>query len=118
MQDVFDKLKAILTPYAAGLDITQDDPTAFYLDTRHIMANGKPLFFAAVALKKKYVSYHLMPVYVSPALLDTISEPLRKRMQGKSCFNFRSVDPDLFAELSDLTARGYRLYETNGQLGP
>ena len=28
-------------------------------------------------------------------------------MQGKSCFNFTRVDEALFAELADLTRRGY-----------
>jgi hypothetical protein len=27
-------------------------------------------------------------VYLEPSLLDEISDALRKRMQGKSCFNF------------------------------
>lgn len=33
------------------------------------------------------------------------SPALRKRMQGKSCFNFTRVDDALFFELVDLTAR-------------
>jgi hypothetical protein len=27
-------------------------------------------------------------------------------MQGKSCFNFRKPEPELFKELADLTRRG------------
>ena len=45
-----------------------------------------------------------MPVYVFPDLLDGISPELRRRMQGKSCFNFARVDTPLFAELETLTA--------------
>jgi hypothetical protein len=29
------------------------------------------------------------------------------RMQGKSCFNLRTVDDERFAELAELTRRGY-----------
>ena len=47
-----------------------------------------------------------MPVYVDPGLLDDVSPELRKRMQGKSCFNFTSVDEPLFAELGDLDGCG------------
>jgi hypothetical protein len=60
-----------------------------------------------VQLKKNYVSYHLMSVYVFPDLLENISDRLKKRMQGKSCFNFTTVDESLFAELAQLTAAGF-----------
>jgi hypothetical protein len=55
---------------------------------------------------KNYVSFHLFPVYVFPDLLDGISETLRARMQGKSCFNFRAPDAVLFQELAALTKAG------------
>jgi hypothetical protein len=45
-----------------------------------------------------------MPVYVSPELAATLSPELRKRMQGKACFNFKTVDEGLLAELEALTA--------------
>ncbi len=41
-----------------------------------------------------------MPVYVFPELLGAVRPLLRKRMQGKSCFNFTRVDPALFEELA------------------
>lgn len=62
--------------------MTHDTPTEFCLDTQHVMKNKKPLFFGAVQTKKNYVSYHLMPIYVEPRLLDGVSPELRMRMQG------------------------------------
>ena len=41
-----------------------------------------------------------------PELLNDISPALKKRMQGKSCFNFKKVEPELFEELKDLTRKG------------
>jgi hypothetical protein len=41
-----------------------------------------------------------------PDLLKDISPELRKHMQGKSCFNFKKVEPELFAELAALTGKG------------
>ena len=35
----------------------------------------------------------------------------KKRMQGKSCFNFTTVDEVLFAELSQLTAAGFKRFK-------
>ncbi|MEM7736150.1 MAG: hypothetical protein AAF267_10200 [Deinococcota bacterium] len=57
------------------------------------------------------MSFYLMPVYVFPELLGGISPKLKKRMQGKSCFNFKQVDADLFEELRQLTAAGYQRYQ-------
>jgi hypothetical protein len=111
---VFSPLRAILAPYAAKLVRTVDTDTELYLDTAHVMKNKKPLFFAAVQLKKNYVSFHLMPVYVQPALLDGISPALQQRMQGKSCFNFTQLDEALLSELSALTAAGYASYQRQG----
>ena len=46
-----------------------------------------------------------MPVYEDPALLSGISDALRKKMQGKSCFNFTADDALLFKELDALTKK-------------
>ena len=58
-----------------------------------------------------------MPVYGDPRLLADMSPELRKRMQGKSCFNFTRVDEGLFTELTDLTRRGYELTAGDPELG-
>jgi hypothetical protein len=114
LNPVFTALKSILAPYAAQLDTKMDEPSELYVDTRHIQKNRKPLFFGAVQLKKSFVSFHLMPVYLHPELLDGLSPALKKRMQGKSCFNFTEVDPPLFDELSALTRAGFARYQAQG----
>jgi len=48
-----------------------------------------------------------MPVYMYPDLIKTISPELKKRMQGKSCFNFKKVEKPLFDELNELTKQGF-----------
>jgi hypothetical protein len=96
-----------------------DDPTP---QTSYLLlgaANEKypdGLMFGGVQLGKRYVSYHLMCVYMSPDLLEAMSPQLRKRMQGKSCFNFTKVDEELFDELSAITAKGRELYAARGWL--
>lgn len=104
--EVFRKLKAIFKPYAKKMVVVQDTPKCYYLDTRYLMKNKKPLCFGAVRLGKNYVSFYLMSVYASPDLLKSMSPELRKRMQGKSCFNFKEVDEKLFKELDKLTKAG------------
>lgn len=109
--EVFAKLKAILQPFAPKLAVASDTAKGYYLDAAFIMPNKKPLFFAAVRLTKAYVSFYLMPVYVFPELLKGMSPELKKRMQGKSCFNFSSVDEKLFKELAKLTKAGFAKYK-------
>jgi hypothetical protein len=104
---VFEQLKDILQPYAPHLTVKVDTPEHYYLDAPYAEQYKRELFFGAVQVRKNYVSYYLMPVYMYPALLDGISEGLQKRMQGKSCFNFKRVDEDLFSELAELTRRSF-----------
>jgi hypothetical protein len=47
-----------------------------------------------------------MPVYMYPELLQDVSPNLKKHMQGKSCFNFKKVEPELLKELEALTCKG------------
>jgi hypothetical protein len=117
MQDftaVFSELHKVMAPYAAKLDTKKDDEAELYVDTRHVQKNKKPLFFGAVQVKKAYVSFHLMPVYLKPELLASASPELKACMQGKSCFNFSSVEPKLLKELAALTKAGYASYKEQG----
>jgi hypothetical protein len=77
-------------------------------------SQGREVWFGAVRIGKRYVSYHLMPVYACPDLLDKVSPALKRRMQGKSCFNFTSLDESLFQELDILTELGYERFKKEG----
>ena len=103
---VFEELKSIFKPYAPKMDVLHDTDTHYMLNTRFIMRNKLPLCFGGVRQGKSYVSFYLMSVYASPDLLKNISPELKKRMQGKSCFNFKEVDKKLFAELKKLAKDG------------
>jgi hypothetical protein len=112
--EVFNTLKPLISSYAESMDIETDTKNIFRLDTRHMMNNGKPLFFASIVINKSYVSYHLMPVYVFPELLNGMSPALKKRMQGKSCFNFTALEETLVSELKSLTQAGFEAYRKAG----
>ncbi len=73
LEPVYRELRALMEPYAAQLQATQDDDRALYLNTAHLQKNKTPLFFGAVQVKKAYVAYHLMPVLPEPARLDDLS---------------------------------------------
>jgi hypothetical protein len=53
----------------------------------------------------------MQPLYLCPGLNQNISAALKKRMQGKACFNFKGEpDPELLAELKRLAEDGLKLW--------
>lgn len=107
---IFENLKSILKPYAKKLTVKVDTADAYSLDGPYSKKWKKELFFGAAQIKKNYVSFYLMPVYMRPDLLKNISPELKKHMQGKSCFNFKKVEKKLFKELSQLTKQGFERF--------
>jgi hypothetical protein len=107
---VFSALKKVMAAYARQLHVVHDEPKKYYLVTKSKSWRGGPMFFGAVISGKAYVSYHLMPLYFNPQLAQQISPELKRRMQGKTCFNFRSLDAPLMSQLSDLTKAGLEHY--------
>lgn len=112
-QLIFERLRDILREHEAALKLMENGEAGYSLDT-NIPYQGKAMFFGAVKQGKQYVSFHLMPVYACPELLDGASPELKKRMQGKSCFNFRHMDEALFNELSGLTRAGLERFREKG----
>jgi hypothetical protein len=103
---IFKQLKNILQPYSKNLTVKTDTADTYYLDGPYSEKWKKELFFGSAQIKKNYVSFYLMPVYMYPVLLQGVSPELKKHMQGKSCFNFKKVEPELFDELAELTRKG------------
>src|SRR3954466_16183285 len=100
---IFARLRAILEKHAGRLVVTDDSPRRYCLTGGVHPTHKTPMPIAWVQVGKSYVSYHLMPVYGCPKLLDPVSKDLKARMQGKSCFNFKSIDDRLLDELDRLT---------------
>ena len=78
-EEIFHSLKEILVPYANSMIVAIDKPDNFYLNTHHVMKNKKPMYFCSIKINKSYVSFHLMPVYVFPELLEIVSSELKKK---------------------------------------
>ncbi|HYL09277.1 MAG TPA: hypothetical protein VEU31_00945 [Candidatus Acidoferrales bacterium] len=109
---VFAALRKILKPYERRLRVLPYKPGYYCLVTREPILGKKLVWFAAIRMGKNYVSYHFMPVYMNPAMQKRIPPELKKRMQGKACFNFSEVDAALFRWLARLTAAGFAAYRT------
>jgi hypothetical protein len=103
---VFATLRQLMLDAAPHLPPAKDEPGDFVVySTRNDSKTGKPVWFGAVATKKSYVAYHLFPLYEKPGLGEGMSSDLARRRQGKSCFNFNSIDEILFSALAALTRR-------------
>lgn len=110
----FEDLKALFEPYRSRLTVSVDTPHQFMLDGEYAPAIKRPMFFGGVRSGRTYVSFYLMPIYSHPELMGKLSDDLRRRLHGKSCFNFVRPEPELYEELRELVARGFERYERLG----
>ncbi len=107
---VFGELKVLFERHTIGYQITTDTPGKYYVAIS-TSTSPKPIWFGGVEINRNYVSFHLMPVYCCPDLMTSCSDELRARMQGKACFNFKTVNQSLFSELEGLLIRGKDRFE-------
>jgi len=113
---IFQALKTIPGEHADRLIVKANTPVSYILVTKAASPfpqhKGHSMYFAEVRLGKAYVSYHLMPLYMSPELAPEITPGLKKRMQGKTCFNFKTIpDRVLLEDLKSLTAACIRFWD-------
>lgn len=113
---VFAALRDILTPYEGRLAPQERGSGYYYVESLEPTYKNRPMFFAGVKAGKSYISYHLLPVYMNPELNQKIPPELKKRMQGKACFNFTAIDPMVFKQLSVLTKTAYKVFKDRGWL--
>lgn len=114
-------LKAVLAKYEKQLTVKDDSAAGYSLDSTvpspFPQHKGQPLAFAAIRLGKGYVSFHLLPVYMCPELNAHITPALKKRMQGKACFNFKILpEPDLLSDLKLLIKASFEAWQKKGWL--
>lgn len=108
----FATLKPVLAKYARRLTVKTDTATEYTLVTKSASPfpqhKGKPLYFGSVRVGKAYVSLHLLPLYMCPPLMRSVSPELKKRMQGKACFNFKTKpEAKLMTDLKRVIASGF-----------
>jgi len=110
-QTVFAPLKSILQKFESHMLLKVDKPGNYCINAPYSEKYKRELFFGSAQITKNYVSYYLFPVYMFPELLKGISPELKKRMQGKSCFNFKEIDKKLLSELKQLTKAGFERFK-------
>ena len=122
---IFVRLRGILREQSHALSVKDDTVDCYSLEgcagPAALRAWGgkvkkRMIPVAWVQIGKAYVSYHLMGVYENAKLRDGMSEKLKVRMQGKTCFNFKSNDEALFTELAQLTAQAIADFRNAGYI--
>lgn len=79
-------------------------PAARYSSTY----NGRPLWLAALAAPKSYLTLHLLPIYGSPELLKRLEDGFRAARKplrmGKGCINFERADDLALDTIGEIVA--------------
>ena len=113
-QTAFKGLRSILKKFESKLTVACDKPGKYVVNGAFDEKRKSAISFGSAEIKKNYVSFHLMPVYCCDTLKTDISPALKKRMQGKACFNFKQADAALFKELAALTKKGLERFKKAG----
>lgn len=125
LESVFARLRSILQKHGGALSVADDRPARYCLEASAGPATIKAwggkvkrptIPVAWVEIGTAYVSYHLMALNGHAKLLDGMPTDLKARMQGKTCFNFTSVDEALFRELEHVTAQGIAAFRNAGYI--
>ena len=106
-EPVVQRLRGRLEPSGRRMHVSGDAEGMYSVERAPAGERNPGTWFGSVRRGKSYVSIYLMPVYADPSLMDGASPELKRRMQGKSCFNFKRVDERLFGELEDILQRGF-----------
>jgi hypothetical protein len=100
------RLRAILEPYVGRLELA----TIYNIPTLRKPGANAHNWFAFVKPQTRHVGFYLLPMHHEPALRDSLSPALAKRLTGASAFTFKAFDEALFVELEDVVARAFDLY--------
>lgn len=115
---LFESVKRLLTPYAAGLVSRRDEPGYYDLwSEKEVEVAGRArseVFFAGLIIQKSYLGFYFMPVYTDADLSAVFGDELLSLKKGKSCFHIKELTPALEQQIEAALAEGYRLYEDRG----
>ena len=79
---------------------------------------GKPidLELAKLVPETRTVVFHLLPLYIRPALRRKIPKPLLKLLKGKTCFHLRVADEAMLENVRLALDAGTQFYRDRGWL--
>ena len=115
---LFDSVKRLLAPYAAGLVSRRDEPGYYDLwSEKEVEVAGRTrpeVFFAGLIIQKSYVGFYFMPVYTDDDLSTVFGADLLSPAEGQVVLPPQGADAGARGAVVAALAAGYRLYEDRG----
>src|SRR5262249_24648909 len=114
---VFDELKAILVSYAAGLEertggVRNKRDCQLYTRKPVVVDGHKrdEMYFAGLIQQKDSVGFYFFPVYSCDDVKAKLPPELLEYLDGKACFHFRRLTPDLKKDIQAALKIGLKAY--------
>ncbi len=117
-QEIFNEARKILKSFSKGMKAATDTDKRYdlYGNKKVTMFNKEHdgFYFASVILQKGFVGFHFFCQYTHPKFLSEIPENLKKCLKGKTCYQLKKMDPEIFKSLKIALKKGYDLYKKSG----
>jgi len=117
LQEIQDKLRAILSKYCPPLTAKVDTPGRYELySIKDVVIDGRKrseVYFAGAIIQKSFVGFYFMPMYSSPGFIEGLSPELKRCIKGKACLNIKKAEENLFKEIEKMTRDGFKIYRRN-----
>ena len=113
---VFEALTEILAPYMNQFEADMH-PSMGYCLKAHGEGPDK-ILFAGVQWSSEKLYFHLFPLQHHVDLRDQIGPDLRAHLEGAWSFGFEGIDPELFEQLAELTAKAFERLQSEGLAPP
>ncbi len=117
LDSVFDELKAILVSHAVGLaeragTVKNKRDYQLYSE-RPVVVDGRKrdeMYFAGLIQQKGSVGFYFFPVYSCDDVRSKLSPELLKHLDGKACFHFKQLTPELKKDVRGALKIGLKAY--------
>jgi len=116
---IFEEIKKMLTPYEKGTMklFGGSDGKVALVSKKSIEILGRKrdeLWFASALIQKGYVGFYYMPVNGDPSIKKLIKPELLKCLKGKACFYIKKADEEIFSQIKEALAIGYKEWHQRG----
>jgi len=118
---IFDAIKKLLLPYGKGRMKVRGGSGG-----QMMLVNEKPveiagrkrdeLWFAGILIQRGYVGFYFMPVYEASEKKEIFKPELLKCLKGKGCFHIKKMDAEIFKQMEEALAKGYKKQKERGWL--
>jgi hypothetical protein len=116
---IFEEIKKMLAPYEKGTMklFGGSDGKVVLVSKKPVEILGRKkdeLWFASALVQKGYVGFYYMPVYGDPSIKKLIKPELLKCLKGKACFYIKKPDQEIFLQIKEALAIGYKEWHQRG----